>query len=368
MAVSLLATALGNGLVTVALALLGHGVWALVWGTLARQAVFTLAAIAFAPPPRRVRAGRHEAAQLLGTGAGFSALALLANVSGQAVRLVLAATLGAAALGLYTRAQALSVVTSRLNPLLRGVLMPAMARRQRRIDRLRIALLNGVELLSLAALPASVMIAVSAPEIVAVVLGAQWDAAVPALRVLALAGAVHALDAVHVPLVRALGAVYRETWRRLLHLVLTLAAAWFASPWGLLGVTAAVAAASLVLRVLLAHLALRLLGVGAAAFLARLAPALWVALWAAPAVYLVAGAVRAAGWTPVAALTVQSLAWCGACAAAAYLAPPFARPGFPHWGLAQLPLAAMGRPGRWARRVLLHLARRWAPAPAVPAP
>ena len=44
--------------------------------------------------------------------------------------------------------------------------MPAMARRQRRTDRLEPVFLNGVELVALAALPASLLIAVSAPEIV----------------------------------------------------------------------------------------------------------------------------------------------------------------------------------------------------------
>jgi len=38
-------------------------------------------------------------------------------------------------------------------------------------------------------LPFGLMLVVSAPEIVAVVLGAQWDAAVPAIRILAAGAA-----------------------------------------------------------------------------------------------------------------------------------------------------------------------------------
>ena len=83
----------------------------------------------------------------------------------------------ATALGLYTRAGALAVVSARLGPVMMQVLLPAMARRQHRIERLRAVHRGGIEMLSLAALPASLMIAVAAPEIVAVVLGPRSEGA-----------------------------------------------------------------------------------------------------------------------------------------------------------------------------------------------
>ena len=359
MAVSVVSKVIGGGFVAIGLALLDYGVWALVWGALARQAVFTLGATAFAPPPRGFAARRREAVELLSTGAGFSALALIRVLSGQTVSLVIAGTLGAASLGLFNRATALSVVTARLSPLLRDVLVPSMARRQRRIGRLRTVHLNGVELLSLVALPTSLMIAVSAPEIVAVVLGERWEAAVPALRILALAGGVQAIGAVHVPVVRAMGAVYRETWRRALLYLLLFGGAWFASRWGLLGIVVAVSAAGLVRHALLTHLTLGLLGVRFNTLLARYLPALWVGLGATAALWLSVEATRRAGWPATAALAVQLPAWAAAAAVAAYCAPPFARPAFHHFGLVQLPFEGMGRAGRWARGALEHLARRW---------
>lgn len=359
MVVSVLAKILGGGLVAVGLALANQGVWALVWGVLAQQAVFSLAAIAFAPPPRASGAGRREAADLLRTGAGFSALALLDVLSSQAVNLAVARTLGPVALGLYTRAAGLSVVTARLGPLLRSVLMPAMSRRQHRIDRLRTTYLNGAEMLSLVAFPVSLMIAVVAPEIVAVVLGPQWDGAVPALRILALAGAVQSLNAVHVPPILALGAVYRQTWRRGLCLLLLLGSVWFGSRWGLVGVATAVSGVALVQHVLVAHLTLDLVGLRTATLLRRYLPALWVGAVATAAQSLAAGAVRAAAWPALPALAAELVVWGAAVAAAAYLAPPIARPAFAPWALAQLRLDALGPPGRWAHALLEHLARRW---------
>ena len=358
MVATLVSRFLGGGIVAVGLALLDQGVWALVWGSLTQRAIYTLAVLVLAPP-RKPAAGRRETADLVRVGAGFSALALIGTATAQSLRLLVAATLGAASLGLYTRAGSLSVVASRFAPLLRQVLLPAAARRQRRIDRLRGVFLNGAELLALSALPLGLMIAVCAPEIVRIVLGPQWAGAAPVLAVLSLTAALQALAALYVPLIRALGAVYRETWRRVLHLALLLGAVWFASRWGLIGVAAAVAGAQLVLHTLLAQLALRLLGIGPRPLLRRFAPALWTALWATTVVWVVAAAVRDAQWHPLAALLCQLGAWGATAAAAAYFAPPFARPSFPHWGLVQLPFDGMGPAGRWVRHALEHLARRW---------
>ena len=297
MAASVAAKVLGSGFVAIALALAGHGVWSLVWGAVARQAAFTAAVTASAPPPKpAVRA--RESAELLRTAAGFSLLALFRALSGQSVRLIIAGALGAASLGLYSRALALSVVTARLAPLLHGVLFPAISRRQDRIRRSRAAYLHCAEMLALAAVPAGLMIAVSAPEIVATVLGGSWGDAAPLLRILALAGAALALGPLHTPLVRALGAVYRESWRRLLAFALILAAAWFASRWG-----------------------------------------------------------RAAAWPAPAALAAQLAVWSAAALAALYFVPACARPAFPRWTLARLPLREMGPVGRLAQWALRRLAR-----------
>ena len=200
------------------------------------------------PVRPRLFAGRREIADLLRTGAGFSAIAVFGFLANRGLNVVIARTLGIAALGLYTRARALAVVSARLGPVMARVLLPAMARRQHRIERLSAVHLGGIEMLSLAVLPTSLMMAVAAPEIVAVVLGSRWEGAAPAFRILALAGVLQAFSVLHVPVIRALGAVYRETWRRAVFFVLLVAGAWLASRWGLAAVAAAAVAAWVVLE------------------------------------------------------------------------------------------------------------------------
>ena len=362
MTATILSQAVGNGLVAIVLALMDRGVEALVWGVVARQAVFSAAVILLEPVPPRLFAGRREIADLLRTGAGFSAIAVFSFLANRGLNLVVARTLGAAALGLYTRAHALAVVSARLGPVMAKVLLPSMARRQHRVERLRAVHRGGIEMLSLAVVPASLMIAMTAPEIIAVVLGPQWEGAAPALRILALAGVLQAFSALHVPVIRSLGAVYRETWRRAVFFVLLMAGAWLASRWGLAAVAAAAVAAGVVRQGLLAHLALDLLGTRWRGLLRCLVPAVWTGLWSTAAVWIAAAGARSAALPPVVALALELAVWGAAAGAATWFAPHFARPASPHWALAQLPFNDMGWAGPRLRALFAHLARRW-PAP-----
>ena len=202
------------------------------------------------------------------------------------------------------------------------------------------------------------MLAVSAPEIVAVVLGAQWDAAIPVLQILGAGAALRIGGLLNTPVTRAMGALRRVTWRLAVYACLLLAGIAAGSRWGLPGVAAAAVLAFAVSWLTMTQLALSLLGLGWRDLLARLLPALWAGAWAGPALWLTALLVRDAGLPAAAALAAQAAA-CGIAAALAVLcAPRLARPAFPAWALAQLPFDAMGRAGGWLRFALMLLARR----------
>ena len=358
-AAELLSQVLGYGLVAIALAAHGFGVWALVWGTVARQGVFAAAVLAAAPRLPRPGLARRETGEVLRAGAGFSSIAFFDLVARQGSRLVVGRLLGAASLGHYTRATALAVFAGHPGQIVTRVLFPAMAQRQHRTDRLGAVYLHGSECLALLALPASLMLAVSAPEIVAVVLGAQWDAAVPVLQVLGAGAAFRIGGLLNTPVTRAMGALRRVTWRVAVYAGLLLAGIAAGSRWGLPGVAAAAVLAFAVSWAMMTQLALSLLGLEWRDLLGRLLPALWAGAWAAPALWLTAILVRDAGLPAAAALAAQSAVCLLAAALAVLCAPRFARPAFPAWALAQLPFDTMGRPGRWLRFALTLLAHRY---------
>ena len=357
-AAEVLSQGLGYGLVAIVLAVLEFGVWALVWGTVARHAVFAAAVLATGPRLPRPALARREAGELLRAGVGFSSIALFDLVAVQGSRLIVGRWMGAAALGHYTRASALASLSGYVGRIVAKVLFPAMAQRQTRTERLGAAWLNGVEILSLLAVPAGLMLGVCAREIVAVVLGAQWGAAVPVLQILAIGTAFRIGGIPNGPVTLAMGALRRAAWRGAVNAGLLLLGVWAGSRWGLGGVAAAAVCALVVSWLMMTQLALSLLGLGWRSLLRRHLPALWAGAWGAPALWLTVVLARDAGLPAAATLAGAALAWSAAAALAIWYAPRFARPLFLDWGLAHLPFASMGLPGRGLRFALTRLARR----------
>ena len=355
MLATLVSQAAGYGLVAIALALHGFGAWSLAGGLLARRALFTAVVLASRPPPLRATLSRRAAAELLRLGTGFSVSALMAAIAGHGARFAIANGLGAAPLGHYTQAGRVAGASNRLVNVLLRVLFPAMAERQQRIDRLRPVYLHGMEITSLLAVPASAATALCAPDIIAVLLGPQWDAAVPVLRILAAGAAFQACNVIDVTAIRALGAVYREAWRKAIFALLMVAGVWLGAGWGLAGAAAAIVAAHIVLHLLLTQLALALLGLGWRRLLRCHAPALWAAAWSAAALWAATGLAGLAAPPAAVTLAIGLAAGAAAAAAAVRAAPALARPRSVPWLLARLPFAELGATGRLLRVTLERL-------------
>lgn len=176
-------SALANCATALALAWLGWGFWALVWASLAGHAATVLGAW--------LRSGWRPAApsydrssrDMLAFGGYLAAFALLTYL-GRNLHLVFIGRLwGAAATGLYSRASGL--LEQPLNFLtgpLRLIAPAALARLTSSPADFRRYYVEATALLMLAVAPLSVWLAIFAPDIVAVVLGAQWTAAGDLLR------------------------------------------------------------------------------------------------------------------------------------------------------------------------------------------
>lgn len=346
--------AIGGGLTAIGMAFLGFGVWSLVWGMIVRRAVHALVVVVYSPRPFRPRLALREAFDLLRYGVGFSFVSLFNIAAEHGSSFVVGRRLGAAALGYYTRALSLIYPPLRLGHTLLNTLFPAMSERQRS-DRLSVVYLLGVETLSLMGLPIGILVFVSAPEIVSVTLGAQWDAVVPVLRILAATVVFGMCEAMNPPLVRALGAVYREARAQVVFAVVAVAGAWFGSRWGLAGIAAAAVGARIVVYLLTTQLALSLLDLPWRRLLRCHLPALWVGVWTTPVLWLAALHARSLSPPAGPVLVIELLAWSVAVIVAIYSAPPFLRPLTVPWALKHVDFDAMGAPGRCLRHGLARL-------------
>lgn len=244
LAVSLVVSqALGFLLVAFVLALLGWGALALAVAGVAQVALRS--ALLVGLQLHKVRGFDARAGwELIGFGGGHTLAKLGNQIALQGDYIVTGRWLGAEALGLYTRAyQLMTLPASVIGGALDMVLFPAMARLQGDRDELARWFLRGSGAVALLTLPASAAVLVLAPEIVLVLLGAQWTGLIPALYVLALGMTFRTSYKISDTLAKATGAVYRRAWRQGLYAVAVLAGAWIGQHWGIEGVAAGVLAA-----------------------------------------------------------------------------------------------------------------------------
>ena len=183
--IRVVADVVGLGAFSIALAVMGYGVWALVGGRLAQSVLRAVGFLARFPHPVRGASGR-ALREIVAFGGGVVLQGAMNSVARQSDSLVVGRFLGAGALGLYNRSyRMMALPASFLAESFTSVLFPVLSRAQAALDSLRSALVRATALLALALLPASGAVAVLAPEAVFVGLGPDWLGAAPALGVLA---------------------------------------------------------------------------------------------------------------------------------------------------------------------------------------
>lgn len=311
-----MAGALTNGVVSIVLALLGLGVWSMVWGNLAGVVVGSVVAW--------VASGWHPSAQFHGADlraiAGFSLNTAAYNVTTFALentdKILVGRWLGTAPLGVYTLAQrTISYPLESISRVLMQVLFPAFARAQDDDEVLRKGYSRAAGAVAFVTLPVMVGAAVTADPLVRAVLGPRWTELIPLLWFMAPAGALGALLSCVNTLYSAKG---RADWMfrwGLASGALTLGAFAVGLQWGLQGLAVAYLAIMVVQVPVGYAIVLRLIDMPLRAMARVLAP--YVAMTAAMA--LAAGAtvrvVAAAGggsWAQLtAAVVVGALVYGG---------------------------------------------------------
>ena len=236
-----------------------------------------------------------------------------------------------------------------------------MSQRQQRKSRLAEIYLHGVEILSFVAFPIGLALAICAPEIVAFLLGPQWNAVVPLVQVLALGTVFQICGLVNQSLIRALGALRQLVLRQMAYAILLVTLVVVGSRWGLGGVASATVVALAFFWFTMTQLSLSLLGLGWSDLLRRYLPALWAGLWAGPVLIFTAMSVAKTNLPVALSLSLELLLCACAVAAATWYVPRFARLRFLGRGsVSTLMKESSTGFGRWLRFALARLAHRHA--------
>jgi lipopolysaccharide exporter len=311
--------ALGQGVVSIALALAGLGAWAIVWGYLAGNLTWCVAAWALAGyrPGRGVwRLTRAMSGPLLRYGAPAAGQGLLAALIFDVDYVVVGHFLGAQALGLYTLAfRVPQMLVINVFMLISAVAFPIFSHARHDPERLRSGYLASLRLEAAYGVGVGVALTAAAPMLVPVLFGPHWEASVAPLQALGLYATFRALGFGAVDVYKAIGRpglAASVSLARLIVLIPTLVAA---TRFGIEGVAWAQAALAFAFAVFMQSVACRILHIPVRALWSAARPALAVAVGVSAGVSSVRlglpgpEALRLAAATPAGAVGALALLW-----------------------------------------------------------
>lgn len=184
--VSLL-SAIFASLTSLALAMAGYGVWALVVSSLVGALLTAVGVNVLTPYLRRPDFSVTGMRSLFSVGAQITAAKGLYFVYSQADIFVAGRLLGKELLGFYSVALHLaSLPVQRISSIVNQIAFPAFAEAQQSPGLVAKHLLKGMRLLSILSIPVLWAISSVAAELIDVLLGSKWQAAVTPMRLLPL--------------------------------------------------------------------------------------------------------------------------------------------------------------------------------------
>lgn len=167
--------------IAIPLAYFQFSYWSLVAGTVAQTAI-SLVCFSFAARTSIcVTLTLQATKELLSKSLGFSVTQIMNYIASYADSTIVARTLGAAELGIYSRAfHLVAIPATMFGEANRMVVFPAMSHIHTDAERLKRAYLKGLTLSATTAIPTSAFLMLFSPELIEIILGEQWaDAAMP---------------------------------------------------------------------------------------------------------------------------------------------------------------------------------------------
>lgn len=317
--VQLVSNGLGYGAVSVTLAALGYGYWALVGGMVAQSLIQFGLAFALRPLLPSLRPSWSKLRPILHFGTGMLIANQLNTLARRGDNWVAGRFLGASALGFYSRAYSLMDLANQVPGVIFGrVLMPHFARRAHSSDEGDVAI-RQFYLSQFAAaaimLPAAVATVILARDIVFLLLGERWSPAAPVLAILGAGMYLRLGYKVSSTVSLAYGRSWQAAMREGIYAIIVIGGSLIGKSSGLTGIATAVLLALVWQYWAQTNLALRLIGgkwaqLGAAVAPLLMSTAVAGTIAAAASVWLGPAADH---WLRLAAVVVSLAAGYAAC-------------------------------------------------------
>lgn len=308
--------ALGSVL-SMILAVLGAGPWALVCGYLLEEAISMLMYLVVSPPrvSLRIDVSRFRELMSFGTGQTISQIAGILATYGD--NFVVGNRLGAAALGYYTRAYDLIKFPSAVFASIVGsVLFPAFSRLQDHREQLAVSFRRVLFLNALVLLPASAVLIVVAPEAILLLVGPGWDEAILPFRILSISILFRTSQKLGAMVAQAKGRANAVAVAYVIYMICVIGGAAITIQWGIVGVAVSTSVSIIVVCSESCYLGMREAHVPFRTVLAAHVPGVILALVVAAVSIPLSSllrAVHASSSVTFAAVFTVSIAACVAC-------------------------------------------------------
>ncbi|NJR74104.1 MAG: MOP flippase family protein [Scytonema sp. CRU_2_7] len=236
---SLFATLVG-GVVGVAMALGGYGVWSLVGQRIANDSVGALILWGASDWRPKFNVSLKHFKELFAFGINMMGFNIVNFFNRRADDFLIGYFLGPVALGYYTVAyRVLWVMTQLFVTVTSQVALPIFSRLQEDDVRLQRAFYTVTQFTSLIAFPSFLGVTVLAPELVQVLFGSKWQQSIPVMQVLAFIGILHSMVYFNSTIMMAKG---KPSWRfgvNCLNAVVNVIGFALVTRWGILAIALA---------------------------------------------------------------------------------------------------------------------------------
>jgi O-antigen/teichoic acid export membrane protein len=252
-----------GGFLTLGLALMGRGVWALVYGSLfmslSRTVGLNIARPFFHLPSFSLKGMRNAMA----FGGFVTAERLLWYFYSQADTFIIGKLLGKEILGFYSIGRHIvSTPMDKMSPIITQLSFPAFALIQDDSERVTYYFTKAVGLISLLAFPIFMGISSVGPEIISILLGEKWALSIYPIILISLISPIGMISGLVQSMLKGLGRADASFRNILTASVLMPLAFLIGSKWGIVGVCAAWLVAYPIYFVIMSKRSCRIIGIG----------------------------------------------------------------------------------------------------------
>ncbi|NRD23523.1 lipopolysaccharide biosynthesis protein [Winogradskyella litoriviva] len=202
---------LGYGLVSIILAYMGMGLWALIYGQLAMLLINFILVMFLVKPSFTLIANKKTYKDILVFGSGFTLDSSFNFIAENSDNIIVGKFLGEASLGVYSKAfQFLSIPASFFGQLYDKVLFPVLSSIQNDVKKLTSFYFFSISFCLIILLPVSVFLMFNAELLVNVLLGNQWTSVILPFQILIIGFCFRFGTRINKSFLKSLGYVYKS--------------------------------------------------------------------------------------------------------------------------------------------------------------